>query len=208
MNPDSSDGSRIPRLRDRLREQTLAVILAAAEQIFAQQGHGSARMEDIAARAGIATGTLYNYFDDRNALLAALAHERGTELLTQVDAALATVRRRGPADHVLALYAAMLGFVDRRRDFVQVLLQNEVPFAKGGTPFAPTMEQMRDRVRKVLEAGRRAGVLRKDEHGVLTGLFFGAFRGVVIRALREGGDEPLAPLAPLLLDHFMHGASR
>ena len=61
-----------PRLRHRLREETVSAILEAAEHEFASDGLHAARMERIAARAGVAVGTLYNHFDDREALVLAL----------------------------------------------------------------------------------------------------------------------------------------
>src|SRR6188508_1408133 len=85
------DSSRAPgpRLRDRLKEATHGAILDAAETVFARDGVQRARMEDVAGEAGVAVGTLYNYFADRNALLDALLDERGAALFERIDAALA-----------------------------------------------------------------------------------------------------------------------
>lgn len=51
-------------------------ILQAAGAVFFEQGFGSASMGQIAARAGVSKGTLYNYFADKEALFAAVV--RGT----------------------------------------------------------------------------------------------------------------------------------
>src|SRR5919206_3781985 len=90
MNPHSSHEKPV-RLRERLREATRDAILAAAEQAFAADGP-RARMESIAERAGIAVGTLYNHFEDRDALWKALGRSRREALLARVDAALAASR--------------------------------------------------------------------------------------------------------------------
>ena len=47
-------------------------MLVAAEDVFAEAGLAKAHVEDIARRAGVAVGTLYNYYKDRDALLAAV----------------------------------------------------------------------------------------------------------------------------------------
>jgi AcrR family transcriptional regulator len=47
-------------------------ILGAALTVFAKHGFEAARLEDIAARAGVAKGTLYLYFKDKEALFEAL----------------------------------------------------------------------------------------------------------------------------------------
>lgn len=47
-------------------------ILDAAMGIFAERGFDAARMDDIAARAGVSKGALYIYFDSKEALLKGL----------------------------------------------------------------------------------------------------------------------------------------
>jgi AcrR family transcriptional regulator len=47
-------------------------ILLAGEQLFAGQGYSGTTMAEIAARAGVAVGTLYRLFPDKRALLEAL----------------------------------------------------------------------------------------------------------------------------------------
>ena len=44
-------------------------ILDAATQVFAEKGFDRATIRDVAAAAGIADGTIYNYFDNKAALL-------------------------------------------------------------------------------------------------------------------------------------------
>lgn len=56
----------------KTNERRLA-ILEACLQEFESRGMAAARMEDIARRAGVAKGTLYNYFDSKEDLLLALA---------------------------------------------------------------------------------------------------------------------------------------
>ena len=82
-----------PSLRERFRETTVQAILAAAEEVFADAGLHAAHMGEIAARAGVSVGTLYNHFADREALLGGLAAARFTEMLAHVDAAAGPERR-------------------------------------------------------------------------------------------------------------------
>ncbi|HEY0755918.1 MAG TPA: TetR/AcrR family transcriptional regulator [Ktedonobacteraceae bacterium] len=44
-------------------------ILAAATQVFAEKGFHSTTIKDIAGKAGIAHGTIYNYFENKTALM-------------------------------------------------------------------------------------------------------------------------------------------
>src|SRR5687768_7349185 len=44
-------------------------ILDAATQVFAEKGFHKATIKDVAKRAGIADGTIYNYFENKTALM-------------------------------------------------------------------------------------------------------------------------------------------
>src|SRR5512133_2709447 len=125
MNPDSRHPSPRPvRLRDRLREATAEVILDAAEQAFAREGP-KARMESIAARAGIAVGTLYNHFADREALWAELCRSRREALLVRLDGALAQSSALGFREALRAFLEAFLDHWTTHRAFLAVLIQAE-----------------------------------------------------------------------------------
>jgi AcrR family transcriptional regulator len=59
-------------------------ILAAALAVFAERGFEAARLDDVAARAGVAKGTLYLYFRDKEALFEALVRNAVSPLLEQM----------------------------------------------------------------------------------------------------------------------------
>ena len=50
-------------------------ILDAALAVFAQKGFAATRLDDVAAKAGITKGTIYLYFDSKQALFEALARQ-------------------------------------------------------------------------------------------------------------------------------------
>jgi len=50
-------------------------ILEAALSVFAEKGFAAARMEDIAARAGVTKGTIYLYFQNKEDVFKSLARE-------------------------------------------------------------------------------------------------------------------------------------
>ncbi len=50
-------------------------ILEAALFVFAKKGFAAARMEDIGERAGVSKGTIYLYFESKEAVFKALLHE-------------------------------------------------------------------------------------------------------------------------------------
>ena len=74
-------------------------ILDAALTVFAERGFEAARLDDIAARAGIAKGTLYLYFADKQALFEALIRSAVDPILERLSAISAVPDM--PADTVL-----------------------------------------------------------------------------------------------------------
>jgi AcrR family transcriptional regulator len=70
-----------PRARRIAPEARRQAILKAALSVFAAHGFEAARLEDVAARAGVAKGTLYLYFRDKEALFEALVRNAVSPLL-------------------------------------------------------------------------------------------------------------------------------
>ncbi|QVQ50183.1 TetR/AcrR family transcriptional regulator [Spiractinospora alimapuensis] len=66
--------SRKQPQQERSRE-TVAVLLEAAAQVFERDGYSATTTNRIAARAGVSIGSLYQYFPNKEALVAALAEQ-------------------------------------------------------------------------------------------------------------------------------------
>lgn len=67
-------------LRARKRVERNLEILEAAAAIFAEKGFAETRMEEIAASADVALGTVYNYFPNKDSLLLAVARHRRAQI--------------------------------------------------------------------------------------------------------------------------------
>src|ERR1700683_3788553 len=63
------------RITTEAKSATRERILAASAKLFARNGWDGATTRDIAVASGIATGTLFNYFQSKEAVVAALMAE-------------------------------------------------------------------------------------------------------------------------------------
>jgi TetR/AcrR family transcriptional regulator, transcriptional repressor of aconitase len=63
----------VTKVNDRYLEERRQQILDAARQVFVQKGYASATMQDIAAEADLAAGSLYRYFPGKSDLIAEVA---------------------------------------------------------------------------------------------------------------------------------------
>jgi AcrR family transcriptional regulator len=61
--------------RQRRKEARPAELTAAALELFVEKGFVGTRLDDVAARAGVSKGTLYLYFDSKEALFKAVIRE-------------------------------------------------------------------------------------------------------------------------------------
>lgn len=211
MNAASKNEGRVQRLRERLREATAATILTAAEQAFAAQGLRSARMEDIAAGAGVSVGTLYNYFADRGALLGALLASRRAEMMNRLDAALGRGEGK-PFDEQLALLlTALFDDFEKHRRFMSILMEGELTrdpetTAVGGPP-REAMRAVYERLERLIERGVGSGALQGGPSRLYPAILMGMLRGVLIRTLFEKSPGvDLRQTVPELVDFFLHGA--
>lgn len=118
------------RVTTEVRAATRDRILAVAAERFTQDSWETTTTRDIAAAAGIANGTLFNYFASREAIVAALIEE------TMPDAA-KQYRRRRPGDEPLdeelfSLEWTALKSLRRYRNFLAPAL--ETVFSPLATP--------------------------------------------------------------------------
>jgi AcrR family transcriptional regulator len=78
--------------RELTKAANRAAILAAAREVFAEEGYGAASVRDIIRRTELASGTFYNYFPDKDAIFVALIAETGEEARRRVRAARRSAR--------------------------------------------------------------------------------------------------------------------
>jgi AcrR family transcriptional regulator len=91
-----------PRWR-RLPEERPQQILDAALSVFAEYGIDAAKLEEIAARAGVSKGTIYLYFSSKEELFREVVRQKIGPAIANADAATAT---GGSAEDQLRTYIA------------------------------------------------------------------------------------------------------
>ena len=100
--------------RQARSQRTRAAILKAAAQLLGQRGHAEVSTNDIAKRAGVSIGSLYEYFPDRQAIVRELvaAHLSSAEQLfaARAPATMAGARTRPLRALLAELVETMLQF--------------------------------------------------------------------------------------------------
>ena len=98
--------------RQRRKEARPAELAAAALSLFIEKGFAATRLDEVAARAGVSKGTLYLYFDSKDALFKAVIEEGVVPLFEEFEAKLETLR--DDPERLLREILQFLRGVDRR----------------------------------------------------------------------------------------------
>ncbi|HST56839.1 MAG TPA: TetR/AcrR family transcriptional regulator [Solirubrobacteraceae bacterium] len=108
--------------REQVKLANRAAILAAARDVFAEQGYGAAGIRDIVRRTDLAAGTFYNYFPDKESVFRAIVEQIAEEIIVRVRAA--RRRARTLEQFVEGGFRAYFEFVSEDRATLQLMRRN------------------------------------------------------------------------------------
>jgi AcrR family transcriptional regulator len=203
VNLRSKHVARVQPLRERLRAETARAVLDAAEQVFAEKGLREARMEEIAARAGVSVGTVYNHFEDRDALLAELMESRRKELAQRLDRALAESAGK-PFEGQLRQFAlTVFEHFEDHRPTCNVMLESD---AHSILRPSAAMLEIRARVETLVRRGVQKKALRPDRAELWPVMLVSALKAVLVHELRNPGLLAVPERAAAAVEFFLQGA--
>jgi AcrR family transcriptional regulator len=191
--------------RTRARVQTAATrggLLEAAEQVFAEKGIDGARIEDIAARAGVAVGTIYNYFGDSTELLKALITERRSELISRLDEATEEAKhQRAPwTGQVEAFIHITLQCMRDHHPFYAILMQCEN--RKAPPSLGSVSAEFYKRAEALIQRGVRLGLVREADAAILPAMLVTLCRAPLLHLRLKPGAAWTDDLSDQMLRFF------
>jgi AcrR family transcriptional regulator len=163
------DGARAPRPAGRRAQNKAAIrtrIVAAALNLFQTKGFDATTTREVARKAGIAEGTVFNYFKTKEDIALSFFEQ-------EVDHAIATVRgdprlRKAPLEEKLfALVQSQLDFLAPYERFIGAAVIQALKPTSRLSPFSHRAQELRHRyvgfVQELIEES-----LPKNRHGALT----------------------------------------
>lgn len=107
--------------RERQKRKTLARIVRAARILFARKGFEATTTQEIAAKADIGTGTLFNYASTKEDLLLLVFREEMDEVVAE---AFATLRKNAPLlDQLLHVFNCFVAYHKRDVAIARALIR-------------------------------------------------------------------------------------
>ena len=179
----AGDGNAGREPRTARGRKTQRAVLDAAAAEFGEKGFHESSIVSITARAGVALGTFYTYFESKDALFRALVRDMSDRVRDTVAPALAsaagdTIGREGVA------LAAFLGFAREHKEIYRIIDEAEfvVP-DEWRRHYERTAQRIVERLREGEVRGEIAGPI-DEAHGwaimgmnVFLGLRFGVHDG-------------------------------
>src|SRR5262245_15672671 len=112
------------------RDERRAAILAAALEEFAARGFAATRLDDVARRAGVAKGTIYLHFRDKESLFQELVRSMLSRLVGTIEAAaLRDLPIRAVVETIVDLFVNEI-YGTRRKDVIRLIIAEGARFPK------------------------------------------------------------------------------
>jgi AcrR family transcriptional regulator len=181
-----------PSRRDRERDAHRGEILEAAERVFAAKGYEAATVEEIAREAEFATGTLYNFFDGKEALFLAVADRILDDLVARFDEEIEPLKAT-PCEALRRFVALRLQEISTHEPFFHVFHPARCARnALSGKPHTPDRRFLayRDKAIGLFAEGIRQGLVHDAPPAELLGVVEGAIRFFVRFWDRPGAKPP------------------
>ena len=170
--------------RQQQKTQTRLAIRESAKHLFTEQGYNATTSRQIARRAGVALGTIFVHFPDKNAILTDILFE-DIETTTK-QAFLGVVPGRSTAANLLHLAEALYTYYLERPDLSRALLQNSLFATAEETNFSQQIEVFIAELTHLIQQGQSCGdVTPTKDPKLMATSFMASYFFVLMGLLRE-----------------------
>jgi AcrR family transcriptional regulator len=179
-------------------------ILVCAARLFAAARYDEVLMEDIAREAGVAKGTLYSHFADKDALYFAVVFDGISQLNERLHTA--ANQDEAPEQQLRAVMHAILSYFSRNRVFFRLLSVEDAKAGPGGSASRQRWQSERAEQIDVIESVLNRGVTQGDFQISQPRLQAYILRGMVRSVLTSGEKLAVREMVDVIVDTFLYGA--
>lgn len=180
-------------------------ILKHAARLFARKRFDEVLMDDVAAKVGVAKGTLYRFYANKEALYAAICFAWMDELIREIRP-LVVQSESSPQECLETVLVHVIEHFRKHQDFFQVLQRQEAQQAiKHRAELLARRAAFREVYARAIRKGQMEGVVRTMNPEHAADLLMGMMRSVLVF-----GDQSQSPkaIARGVLDVFFHGIAK
>ena len=174
---------RLSMSRKRIKRES---IIRAAIEVFSRKEFKAASISEIAQRAGVANGTIYQYFKDKEDLFFSIPIEKTNEFRSQLELHLEGIS--GAFNKIRKFVWYFLYFFKTNPEYGRILmLEMRVSKSFVKTETYGFLKQSVSQVMDIITEGQNEGVIRQDtDIYILRHLILGTLEHMVSRWLLKG----------------------
>jgi len=182
-------------------------ILDAAMRVFGRTGFRDTKMAQIASEAGVATGTLYNYYSSKEDIFESILENGEGQIRAAIQQAVAA---QPPVSQLRAIVRVMLEHLEQHGSIFIIYMQLDANSlclqAKGCRDEAFRREMFSMIEQAIIDAGP---LLRTDfSPQTLATAIGGLLSGAIMHWIDAGCPPGLHAQADTIMDLFLNGASQ
>ncbi len=202
--PKNPKPAKAPTADEKAQAKS-ALILRGAIEVFARSGYFNAKVTEVAQAAGVADGTVYLYFKNKDDLLVSIFNTamedfnaRAKKELVEISDPCAQLR------HFARLHFESLEADPELAVIFQIEFRHSTKFM---AQFSETMlSDYLKHLREILERGQQQGVFRADFNPkIVSKVIFGALDETVTNWVLSHHKFKLTPLVDPVMDVFLKG---
>jgi AcrR family transcriptional regulator len=190
--------------RQARREQ----VLRHAKRIFARKGYHKTNIADIIARARIARGTFYLYFQNKKDLFEELLEQVLSELRHRIQRLRVGPGEPDPVEQLRNNLRRVLNFVLAERELTDILLNHSMGLDRElDARIRDFYERVVDQIQRSLDLGIQMNLVRDCDTRAVAYCILGGIKEVIGQASRDRRRD-IGRLAQEILDFGLRGVAR
>ena len=193
--------------KDVIKEFRTAELLEAARKVFAEKGFHAATVEDIAAAAGVAKGTVYLYYRSKQEVYWGALEHGVTELHNEIDTRLAAEQK--PEDKVRAFIEIKIRYFEMNRDFFRIYFSELGSGLSHPAQMPPQFEQMYLQQARLLAAALQQGIedgsIREIRTDTASVAISDLIRGIIVQRLLGWSNKDVEADVKFVFDLVWRG---
>ncbi len=190
------------------RQARRAQVLRHAKRIFARKGYHRTNVADIIARARIARGTFYLYFQNKKDLFEELLEQVVTQLTRRIERLRVAPGEPDPVQQLRDNLNRVLSYVMAERELTDILLNHSTGFDRD---LDEKIQDFYDRIaaliKRSLDLGIEMNLVRQSDTQVVSYCILGGIKEA-IAVLSRGRQKNISALVEEILDFGLRGVAR
>ena len=127
--------------KQRRSKATVDALLEATAQVLVSHGYQKATTNRIAERAGVSIGSLYEYYPNKDALVASLIEKHTYDVLHQLMSLMQKYITLPPDEALRVWLSAMVSVLNERAELLRVAI-NQIPYLNEISPIRRLREKL------------------------------------------------------------------